>query len=142
MLLFGVILALLAVLLQFLEYRYLIGSLDVAVYTSVVATVFTIVGIWIGFNLWQNRKEGRESTIKINKANIEELNLNTREYEILELIARGYTNQQIAGKLFLALPTIKTHTSNLYSKLGVQSRTQAIHKAQLALLSWRSFRWA
>jgi len=42
----------------------------------------------------------------------------------------GLSNQEIADRLFLALPTIKTHTSNLYAKLDVRSRTQAVRKAQ------------
>lgn len=129
-LLFGVFMAVLLIILQFLEYRYLIGSLNTSIYTSVVAIVFTAVGIWIGINLLKSQKIHHKNTTGVNQAKIEELNLNPREYEILELIAKGYSNQQIADQLFLALPTIKTHTSNLYSKLGVQSRTQAIRKAQ------------
>jgi LuxR family maltose regulon positive regulatory protein len=56
--------------------------------------------------------------------------LSQRELEILRLIAEGLTNQEIADRLVLSLPTVKWHTGNLYGKLGVNSRTQAVVKAR------------
>ena len=128
--LFGFLLAILAVGLHFFEYRYYIGSLGTDIYTTVVATIFTMVGIWIGINLLKPKTIKESSNHTIDQKKIKDLHLNEREYEILQLISQGLSNQEIANQLFLALPTIKTHTSNLYSKLDVQSRTQAIHKAQ------------
>jgi NarL family two-component system response regulator LiaR len=52
--------------------------------------------------------------------------LTAREMEILLLVAEGKTNQEIADELFIALKTVKTHVSNILSKLGVQDRTQAV----------------
>ncbi|MBT2726666.1 response regulator transcription factor [Bacillus sp. ISL-75] len=52
--------------------------------------------------------------------------LTTREIEILLLMAEGKTNQDIADELFIALKTVKTHVSNILSKLNVQDRTQAV----------------
>lgn len=52
--------------------------------------------------------------------------LTEREHEILLLLARGMTNQEIADELFIALKTVKTHVSNILSKLDVQDRTQAV----------------
>jgi len=127
---FGVLLAVLAIVLQVFEYRYYIGSLDTDIYTTVVAAIFTILGIWIGINLLKKKAPQIEGTSKIDHSKIKELELNEREYEVLKLISEGMSNQEIADKLFLALPTIKTHTSNLFTKLNVRSRTQAIHKAK------------
>ena len=56
--------------------------------------------------------------------------LSSRELEILELVAKGLTNQQIAEQLFLSLATVKWHTHNIYGKLGVHNRTQAVAKAR------------
>ncbi len=56
--------------------------------------------------------------------------LSERELEVLHLITKGLTNQQIATKLFLSLNTIKAHTRNIYQKLGVNSRTQAVAEAR------------
>lgn len=52
--------------------------------------------------------------------------LTEREMEVLLLIAKGKTNQEIADELFIALKTVKTHVSNILSKLEVQDRTQAV----------------
>lgn len=52
--------------------------------------------------------------------------LTEREHEVLLLIAQGKTNQDIADELFIALKTVKTHVSNILSKLEVQDRTQAV----------------
>jgi LuxR family maltose regulon positive regulatory protein len=56
--------------------------------------------------------------------------LSSRELEVLGLIAEGHSNQEIAAKLHLSLNTVKVHSSNIYSKLGVNSRTQAVAKAK------------
>ncbi len=130
--LYGLLLAVVVVLLKVVEYRYWVGRLSVEIYTGVVATIFTGVGVWIGLQLVKTgRKEKiREAAPAVNEANLKELGLNKREYEVLQLIAAGHSNQEIADKLFIALPTVKTHTSNLYAKLGVKRRTQAIYRAK------------
>jgi LuxR family maltose regulon positive regulatory protein len=56
--------------------------------------------------------------------------LSNRELDVLQLIAEGLSNRQIAARLFLALPTVKWHSSNIYGKLGVSSRTQAVTRAR------------
>lgn len=56
--------------------------------------------------------------------------LNEREQEILALIAAGRRNQEIADTLMITLNTVRYHTKNLYGKLSVNSRTQAVAKAQ------------
>jgi len=61
--------------------------------------------------------------------------LTPRELEITRLICKGYSNPEIASELTVTVNTIKKHTSNIYSKMGVRSRTQAIARAhQLNLL--------
>jgi LuxR family maltose regulon positive regulatory protein len=62
--------------------------------------------------------------------------LSERELEVLRLIASGHTNQEIADLLVIAISTVKSHVNNLYSKLGVQRRTQAVALArELGLVS-------
>ena len=62
--------------------------------------------------------------------------LSQRELEVLRLIAEGLSNQEIAARLYLSVRTIKFHTGNIYGKLGVKSRTEAVARARaLGLLS-------
>ena len=56
--------------------------------------------------------------------------LSKRETEVLNLVAQGLTNKEIATKLFISLPTVKRHLSTVYNKLDAKSRTQALAKAQ------------
>jgi LuxR family maltose regulon positive regulatory protein len=56
--------------------------------------------------------------------------LSNRELQVLQLIAEGLSNQEIASKLVLSLNTVKGHTRKIYGKLGVNSRTQAVAKAE------------
>jgi LuxR family maltose regulon positive regulatory protein len=56
--------------------------------------------------------------------------LTGRETEVLHLLATGLSNREIAERLYLSEGTVKTHTHNLYAKLGVQSRTRAIARAK------------
>jgi NarL family two-component system response regulator LiaR len=66
----------------------------------------------------------------LNKATLLKLNLSKRELEVLQLMADGLSNQEIAERLFLSLNTIKTHSSKLFEKLEVDRRTQAVDKAK------------
>ncbi len=62
--------------------------------------------------------------------------LSDRELEVLQLVAAGLSNTEIAAKLIISTSTVKTHINHLFSKLGVQSRTQAVVRAhELGLLS-------
>jgi ATP/maltotriose-dependent transcriptional regulator MalT len=61
---------------------------------------------------------------------VSQLELSKRELEILNLLAQGHSNQEIAGKLFVSLSTVKTHIQNLFEKLEVKRRTQAVEKAK------------
>lgn len=56
--------------------------------------------------------------------------LSERELEVLQLIAEGLSNQEVAQRLFITLGTVKWHTSNIYGKLGVKNRTQAVAQAR------------
>ena len=130
-LLYGALLAALIFILKFFEYRYFVRDLSVEVYIGVVATLFTAIGIWVGLKLINKKTVGSTDSIEIDESIIESLKISKREYEVLELISKGLSNQEIADRLFISLPTVKTHSSNLFEKLDVKRRTQAIHKAKI-----------
>jgi two-component system nitrate/nitrite response regulator NarL len=63
----------------------------------------------------------------------DEVELTARELTVLDGVARGMTNREIAAELFLSVDTVKTHARRLYAKLGVTNRTQAAMRGR-----WRS----
>lgn len=130
-LVYGLSLTALISLLKFLEYRLFVRDLSMEFYVGIVAVMFTFLGVWVGLKLT------RRKTIIITNANfqfdesrLEKLGISKREYEVLVLMARGFSNQEIADKLFVSLNTIKTHSSNLFLKLEAKRRTQAIQRAK------------
>jgi ATP/maltotriose-dependent transcriptional regulator MalT len=132
--------AVLVFVLKWMQWKYLIVDNAIDIYIGLIAVFFTILGIWIATNLAKPKVEKviveKEVYVpapvdfSINQAALEQLNLTNREYEILLLVTKGHSNAEIAEFLFLSLSTVKTHLSNLYIKLDVKRRTQAIEKAK------------
>lgn len=141
--LYGLGLALLMIALKSIEYRYMLRDLSTEFYVTLVALLFTSVGIWVGLKLRGEKAPPIEKVPtdeiegeKLKAAQLAETGISQREYEVLQLMAEGHTNQEIADQLFISLNTVKTHSSNLFAKLDVKRRTQAVQKAkELALLS-------
>jgi DNA-binding CsgD family transcriptional regulator len=132
-LLYGVTLAALIALLKFLEYRFLVKDLSLEFYIGLLAVFFTALGIWTGLKLTRRKQivvAGPQNDFILNDENLKTLSISKRELEVLELIASGLSNQEIADKMFVSLNTVKTHSSNLFIKLDVKRRTQAIQKAK------------
>jgi len=132
-LLYSFLLAGLVALLKFLEYRYFVKDLSLEFYLGLLAVFFTAVGIWAGLKLTQKKEvfiSVPYQDFKFDPETQRKLGISKRELEVLELMATGLSNQEIADKMFVSLNTIKTHTSNLFVKLDVKRRTQAIQKAQ------------
>lgn len=137
--LYGVAMALLVFVLKWLQWKYIISDYPWDIYIGLIAVIFTFLGTWIATQLAKPHvktiiveKEVHVSAPDddtINEAELKKLNLTTREYEVLQLITQGYRNAEIAEKLFLSLSTVKTHVSNLFVKMDVKTRTQAVEKA-------------
>ena len=104
------------------------GSLQIEFFIAAIAIIFFIIGVYL------NKKSLQKSSLQkheaIDHAKIEQLGLSRREYEILIEIANGLSNKEIGEKLFLSESTVKTHVSNLFVKLDVKRRTQAIQIAK------------
>jgi len=135
---YGVSLALLLVLLKWLEWRFIIIDHAFEIYAGTIALVFTGLGIWLAKKLVTpkvktiiiEKQVFANADFVLNEAEVNRLRLSAREREVLQLIADGLSNQQIAERLFVSLNTIKTHTSNLFLKMEVERRTQAIEMAK------------
>ena len=127
---YALALAILISLLKMLEYRYFVRDLTLEFYLAIVAIFFTGLGIWAGLKLTRRKIVTVGSVFVLNDSELQRLGISKREHEVLELMAQGMSNQEIADKLFVSLNTIKTHTSNLFLKLEVGRRTQAVQKAK------------
>ena len=128
--LYGISLALLVYLLKLIEYRYHIHELSLGFYIALIAIFFAAFGAWLGFKLIRKRTKVILPEFNANEKALRLTGISKREYEVLTLISQGDTNQEIADKLLLSLNTVKTHSSNLYVKLGAKRRTQAVQRAK------------
>jgi len=72
----------------------------------------------------------RNENFVLDTSLVSQLELSKRELEILGLLAQGHSNQEIAAKLFVSISTVKTHIQNLFEKLEVKRRIQAVEKAK------------
>jgi len=145
-LIFGLVGGLLIATLQFTEYRFVIIENSVEVYSALVAILFASFGIWLGQRITRGRaivhetiretnavKEVPVSTevaarepFAPNVARRQSLGITAREFEILTLVARGFSNREIATQLFVSENTVKTHCARAFAKLGAVRRTQAV----------------
>lgn len=147
-------LALLLFLLKWLELRFIIFDYSLEIYIGFIAFIFTALGIWLALKLskpayrtdrpkietivvekevYISRNENlpnRQAGFMLNKSFDTQLELSNRELEILGLMAEGNSNQEIANRLFVSLSTVKTHNQNIFEKLDVKRRTQAVEKAK------------
>jgi len=137
-LIYGVCGGLLIAFLKFIEYRFIVVEHSIEIYGGLTAILFACVGIWLGLKLTRKEevvivKEVRVTLSEpfvINESRIRDLGITKRELEILELIAQGMSNREIAEKLFVSENTVKTHSSRLLDKLSAKRRTQAVQIAK------------
>jgi len=137
---YSISLAFLLFLLKWLELRFIIFDHSFEIYIGLIAVIFTALGIWLALKLSKPKIETlvvekevyvtRNENFILNTSLITQLEISKRELEILNLMAQGHSNQEIAAKLFVSLSTVKTHIQNLFEKLEVKRRTQAVEKAK------------
>lgn len=126
--LYAVALALAVAGLNWLEYRYYARAFSTEIYIAVLAAGFIALGIWAGTKL--TPRHASPQPFARNEAAIRSLGLSPRECEILEALASGESNKELARRLGISPNTVKTHVARVYEKLGVQRRVQAIEKAR------------
>ena len=137
-LIYGLCGGLLIVGLRLIEFRFLVVEHSIEIYGGLIAAMFAALGIWLGLKL--TRKEEvvvvkevlvpSPARFTLNEERLKNLGITRRELEILELIAHGMSNREIADKLFVSENTVKTHSSRLFDKLGAKRRTQAVQIAK------------
>jgi len=131
-LIYGLCGGVLIVILKLVEYRFLVIQHSIEIYGGLIALLFAVLGLWLGLKLTKNketviiREVPTPQFFTLNETRLRELGITRRELEILELIANGLSNREIAEKLFVSENTVKTHSSRLFDKLSARRRTQAV----------------
>ena len=133
-LMYGLIGGILIALLRWTDYQFLVVEHSIEIYGGLIAATFAVLGIWLGLKLTAKRQTivvrevpvPAEGPFIRDESKREGLRITRRELEILELIAQGLSNREIAEKLFVSESTVKTHSSRVFDKLGARRRTQAV----------------
>ncbi|HJU76119.1 MAG TPA: response regulator transcription factor [Gemmatimonadaceae bacterium] len=137
-LLYGLLGGVLIAVLKLVEYRFLVIEHSLEIYGGIVAALFAALGIWLGLKLTRKTVVVKEVPVPVtgpfqrNDAALERLGITPRELEILEAMAAGLSNREIAERLFVSENTVKTHAARLFDKLTAKRRTQAIQLAKEA----------
>lgn len=129
-LLYGLALAVLVFIMKIIQYRFWVKDLTIEFYVGFIAVMFTVLGVWAGLRLTRKKVVYVSPEFELDQSELTRLNISKRELEVLQLMAKGHSNQEIADALFVSLNTVKTHLSNLFLKLEASRRTQALQKAK------------
>ncbi len=125
--LWGAVLAAAAFALQWIEYQYLARAFSLRIYIAVIGISFAAGGVWLG---WRLSARAAPEPFARNTAALKALGLTGQEVRVLETLAAGQSNKEIARTLGLSPNTVKTHVAHLFAKLEVSRRTQAVAKAR------------
>lgn len=128
---------LLIAVLQLVEYRFLVVEHSLEIYGGLIAAIFAGAGIWLGLRLNRVREKVVVERVPAtpfvrDEARVADLGLTPREVEILEHIAAGSSNREIAERLFVSENTVKTHSARVLDKLNAKRRTHAVQLAKEA----------
>jgi len=136
---YAISMGILLLLLRWLEFRFLVLEHQYEIYIGLISVFFLLFGIWLANKITKPKvrtivveKEVRVSMdhFILNETELRQRNISKRELEVLTLMAKGLSNQEIAEQLFVSLNTVKTHSAKLFEKLDVKRRTQAIETAK------------
>ncbi|TAE28889.1 MAG: DNA-binding response regulator [Cytophagales bacterium] len=139
LLLYGLALGALLTLMTWSQYRLMVIDHATELYVLLIAVMFAGVGIWVGLRWSAPRVLERTVLVPLapstdalspNEQVLDQLSISPRELDVLVQLARGLSNEEIAERLFVSTNTVKTHLANIYSKLDVKRRTQAVEKAR------------
>ena len=141
-LIYGLIGGILIAVLKWTEYRFLVVEHSIEIYGGLVAATFAVLGIWLGLKLTTPKETVVVKEVAVpaqpfvlDDKKREDLSITRREFEVLELVAQGMSNREIAEKLFVSENTVKTHASRVFDKLGAKRRIQAVQRGkELGLL--------
>ena len=143
-LLYGTSMGLLLLSLKWLEVHFIVYNFRLDFFIGSIAILFTLLGVWVAHKLIKSKPASyrietriveKEIYIhaplrkEINQQEIEKLGISKRELDVLNLMAQGLSNDEIAAKLFVSLNTIKTHSSNIFFETGCKTEDTSCRKS-------------
>ena len=124
---YGLLLAIGAVGLQWLQYQMLVRTHPAEIYMALFAAACMVLGGWLTLRL---RRRPAAAPLEVDPQAPARIGISERELEVLEHLAAGRSNKEIALRLEVSPNTVKTHVAKLFEKLGARRRTQAILRAR------------
>lgn len=124
---YGALLAACTLALQWLDYQRLARAHSDAIYIFLIAAGFLALGVWLGARALG---AGKPLPFDGNPQAVASLGISPRELTVLQALAAGRSNKEIAALLEVSPNTVKTHVARLFEKLGARRRTEAIHRAR------------
>ena len=126
---FGILSVLLLLLIELGKYSLYTAEHYKEFLIAISAAALVAFGFILP-NYWTTKEKVLKGDFIVDEEKLNMLQISRREYEVLLKIAEGYSNSEIADKLFVSENTVKTHVSNILAKLNVKRRTEAIKQAK------------
>ncbi len=131
--LYGGLLAAGTLALQWIDYQHLARAYSTDIYITLIAVGFLTLGIFLGARVFA---DPNPATFDGNPKAQAALGISPRELAVLQQLAMGRSNKEIAARLYVSPNTVKTHIAHIFEKLDAKRRTDAINRArELGLLS-------
>ncbi len=127
---FGLLAVAMVLLMQLSKYTWLRYQLNTELMILIMAVAFIGIGVYASRNWKKNEQAIPDQDFSINQKELKRTGISERELEVLQMMAEGNSNREIADALFVSENTIKTHISNLFLKIEAKRRTEAIKKAK------------
>lgn len=125
---YGLLLAAGTLALAWLDYKRFTRDYSMDAFVALIAVAFLLLGAWLGMRLFRGAAD--PAPFDGNPKALETLGISQRELTVLQELAAGRSNKEIAIKLAVSPNTIKTHTARLFEKLEARRRTDAINRAR------------
>jgi len=131
--LYGALLAAGTFVLGWLDLKRLTRAYSLETFIGLIAVAFLVLGTWLGMRLFADKPA--PAAFDGNPKALETLGISPRELAVLQELAAGHSNKEIARRLEVSPNTVKTHAAKLFEKLSAKRRTDAINRArELGLL--------
>jgi len=127
---FGLLAIAIAILLKLTQYSLFFSNIRQEITIGIMGVGFAIIGLYLGKQFRSKKPVQRVENLTTDQEKAEVYGITKRELEVLSQMSKGKSNNEIAESLFISENTVKTHVSNLLTKLNAKRRTEALKRAR------------